>query len=33
MTKKVILAALVGWAIAFIFSPRDLVGIVKPRQA
>lgn len=33
MTKKVVLAALIGWGIAFFLSPRDVAGWFKPRTA
>lgn len=34
MTKKVVLAVLLGWAIAFFISPRDVVGMFgKSRTA
>lgn len=29
MGKKVILAVLVGWAIAYVFPPQKLLGIVR----
>lgn len=29
--KKLILAALVGWALSFVFGPEQLLGLVRGR--
>jgi len=33
MSKKVVFAFLAGWAIAILLSPRDVLGMFKPRTA
>lgn len=33
MKKSVVLAALIGWGIAFFLSPRDVAGWFRPRSA
>jgi hypothetical protein len=33
MNKKVIFAFLIGWGVAFLLSPRDVLGFFKPRAA
>ncbi len=33
MNKKVIFAFLAGWALAVFISPKDVVGIFRPRSA
>lgn len=33
MNKKVVFAFLAGWALAILISPRDVVGMFKPRSA
>lgn len=33
MTKKFVFGLLVGWALAILVSPRDVLGFFKPRTA
>ncbi len=33
MNKKLIFVFLAGWALAILVSPRDVVGMFKPRAA
>jgi hypothetical protein len=32
MTKKVLLAALVGWSLAILITPRDVIGFFRPKS-
>lgn len=33
MSKRVVIAFLAGWALAILVSPRDVIGMFKPRAA
>lgn len=33
MTKKIILAVAVGWALSLLLSPRDVLGWISPKTA
>lgn len=33
MTKKVILAAVIGWGLSYILGPRDVLGWFRPKTA